>query len=386
MKVSIITVCMNSAATIEQTISSVLNQTYTDIEYIIIDGGSMDGTIDTIKKYESQISYWVSETDHGLYDAMNKGIKLASGEIIGIINSDDRYDLSTVDKVVKCFKETKTELVHGNRVEFSSLNNCVSIRAPQTEALPIYSILTYLHPTVFVKKVIYEKYGGFNCRYVVAADQDLILRFYMKGVRFCYLPEVLTYFRIGGISGRLKWRGVREQHRIVDAILNELSVENKVNCIEMENRRFEDARMAAVQKFIDKRLARKNFYQYKKFFLNEKRLIIFGTGFWGTYFYKWCTSQGLEVKYFVDNSTKRQNDNFFNLEIKHPQTLIKKDKNDIIIVAIKDGRAEIAQQLIQMNFCYDKDFLFHDEVLKEIYMQYILSNFSFIFKARKHES
>ena len=115
LKVSIITVVLNNVQHIENCINSVLNQTYGNIEYIIIDGGSTDGTIDLIKKYEKQISRWVSEPDRGIYDAMNKGIMKSSGDIIGILNSDDMYaDEKVIEKVVDCFLDTYTDTCYGD--------------------------------------------------------------------------------------------------------------------------------------------------------------------------------------------------------------------------------------------------------------------------------
>ena len=111
MKLSIITVSLNNKDTIEQTIRSVLSQTYNNVEYIVIDGGSTDGTVDIIKKYEDKISYWVSESDKGIYDAMNKGIRKATGDIVGILNADDFYvDENVLEKVVKCFEKEKDKL------------------------------------------------------------------------------------------------------------------------------------------------------------------------------------------------------------------------------------------------------------------------------------
>ena len=114
MKVSIITVVFNGIRTIEQTIKSVLNQSYKNIEYIIIDGGSTDGTLDIIRKYENYLSYIISEPDHGIYDAMNKGIQKSTGDIVGIINSDDWYEVNTVSQVVERFESFAVDLVYGD--------------------------------------------------------------------------------------------------------------------------------------------------------------------------------------------------------------------------------------------------------------------------------
>lgn len=385
MKVSIITVCLNSAATLEQTINSVLSQTYTNIEYIIIDGGSTDGTIDIIKKYESQISCWISEPDRGLYDAMNKGIERATGDIIGIINSDDWYELSTVEKVLACFCSTNADLVHGNRSEFSDADNTTYLRTPELRENYIFFTCAYLHPTVFVKSEIYKKYGAFNCKYKVCADYEFLLRLYAQGVRIHYLPEILTHFRVGGFSRKHGWKLVREMHHISRTALRSVNIKNKDWYVEEEKRRFMQTRKYRTEAFIDQRISKEGDRVYIKNALKKDRIIIFGTGFWGIYFYKWCTSQRLDVKCFVDNSARRQQESLNGIEINHPRVLDEKDKNEIIIIAVKDDKREIEQQLNHMGFCYGDDYLFYDEVLEKVRMQYMEAKFSFRCAAKRHK-
>ena len=200
-KISIITVSYNAVKTIEQTICSVVNQTYDNIEYIIIDGGSTDGTVDIIKKYESKIAYWVSEPDKGIYDAMNKGIKRSSGQIIGIINADDWYDVNTVRKVAEQFINSKIDIVHGDI--FTVLPNG-DIYAKYKPAKKIEDLIWHempiYHPTCFIRKNIYNRFGLFSIKYKIAADYELILRFYLKNVIFKYLEDDIAYFRLAGAS------------------------------------------------------------------------------------------------------------------------------------------------------------------------------------------
>ena len=195
--ISIITVVYNEVKTIEQTIQSVIQQPYQNKEYIIIDGGSTDGTVDLIKKYESFLSYWASERDNGIYDAMNKGIGLAKGELIGIINADDWYEENIFNTIAENYRETGSDhVIHGllrNFMEeefYSMVGN--SIRRLRYDMIQ--------HPTCFIPRKLYQTYGKYNSKYKYSADYDLILRFVNDGVKFSFIEKPIVNFRLGGIS------------------------------------------------------------------------------------------------------------------------------------------------------------------------------------------
>ena len=198
-RVSIITIVFNGEKYIEQAIQSVLQQTYPLIEYIIIDGGSKDGTLSIIKKYENRIYKWISEKDEGISDAFNKGIKLATGEIVGIINSDDWYEQEAVEKVVKSFP--------GNDIVFGDLRlwkNSAADFVLKGNREYLEKEMTINHPTVFVKRDCYEKFGLFSKNYKCAMDYELVTRFKANGCTFGYVPGVLANMRWEGISDT-KW-------------------------------------------------------------------------------------------------------------------------------------------------------------------------------------
>jgi glycosyltransferase len=207
MKVSIITVVYNNKNTIKDAIESVLNQTYKNIEYIIIDGGSTDGTVDIIKSYGDKIDKFISEKDNGIYDAMNKGLKLATGDIVGILNSDDFYASNDViERVVKEFIEKKVDSVYGDLVYVNAKNTDKIVRywksKPFKEGL-FQKGWHPAHPTFFVKKEIYDKYGVFNLNFKIAADYELMLRFLEKHkISSSYIPEVFVKMRVGGESNQ----------------------------------------------------------------------------------------------------------------------------------------------------------------------------------------
>lgn len=208
MKISIITASYNSAKTLRDTIESVLNQTYDNIEYIIIDGGSKDNTLDIVKEYESKFNgrlKWISEKDNGIYDAMNKGIGLASGEVVGILNSDDFYtDNNVVSEIIDCFESNNIDSLFANLyfVKQDDISKIVRV----WKSSPYYNNAFSKgwhpsHPTFYVKNEIYKKYGVFDLNFDVSADFELMLRFIEKyKISTYYLDRFTVKMRYGGES------------------------------------------------------------------------------------------------------------------------------------------------------------------------------------------
>jgi len=205
MKVSIITVCRNSETAIETAIQSVLNQDYKNIEYIIIDGKSTDKTISIIEKYKLRISKFVSEKDEGMYFAINKGIQLSTGDVIGILNADDFYsNEKIVSRIVKEFETKNSDCIYGDLQYVSQDNPLKIFRHWKSQSFDSKLFLKGWmppHPTFFVKKFCYEKFGLFNTTFSISADYELMLRFlYKNKITSSYIPEVLVKMRTGGIS------------------------------------------------------------------------------------------------------------------------------------------------------------------------------------------
>lgn len=225
LKISIITVSYNAAKTIEHTIRSVVNQTYENIEYIIIDGGSTDGTVDIIKKYEDKIAYWVSEPDKGIYDAMNKGISAATGDVIGILNSDDWYDDNTLEKVASCMEGISADGICGS-IRYSDENGN-SLMIPPVHSSPDLCVMqrgmSIAHPSVFVWNSFYKKYGLFSLDYPIAGDYELLLRALSMGANLIYSDSVYVNFRLGGASSQNSLQSVDDVKRA--------RIKNKVNLI-----------------------------------------------------------------------------------------------------------------------------------------------------------
>lgn len=201
--VSIITVTKNSAAHIEKTINSVLNQTFNNIEYIIIDGESNDDTLNIVRKYNDKIAYWLSEKDKNLYDAMNKGIKYCTGDIVGIVNSDDWLERDAVEAIVRVFLQNPSiDLVHGNLNARKENGDVECVLKPRLYKFAFYISLPFYHPTCFLTKKTYLQFGVFNIMYSIVADYELILRLEKNNVKMLYLDKVISNMSPSGISDK----------------------------------------------------------------------------------------------------------------------------------------------------------------------------------------
>lgn len=209
MKISIITVCLNSVGTIEDTIRSILSQDYEDIEYIIVDGGSSDGTLDILTKYQSRISRCISEPDSGIYDAMNKGIKLSSGDIVATLNADDVYaDETIVGQMVEFMQSNGLDAGYGDIVYIDQNNNDHITRfwkPGEYKRGAFYYGWVIPHPAFFCRKQVFERFGYFNDKLQIAADFELMLRFIEKHrIKVGYLPKVIVKMRAGGKANVLR--------------------------------------------------------------------------------------------------------------------------------------------------------------------------------------
>lgn len=207
VKVSIITPAFNSALTIRDTISSVLAQTYPNIEYIVVDGLSTDQTLLILNEYKERISLIISEPDKGLYDAMNKGIQASTGDIIGILNSDDFFTSNKViETIVRHFEKEDIDAIYGDVhfVDPSDLRKCVRYYSSAIFKPFLFRFgFMPAHPSFYVKRQCYEKFGVYALDYRIAADFDLLLRFlYMHKITSRYIKHDIVTMRTGGISTR----------------------------------------------------------------------------------------------------------------------------------------------------------------------------------------
>ena len=210
MKITIITVCYNRKGTIEKAIQSVLSQNYHDIEYIIIDGNSKDGTQEIIESYTDRISKYISEPDKGMYDAINKGFQLATGDVIGLMHSDDEfYDRKAISRIATRFEyDSNIEGVYGDGIYVSNdkeerlirdrIGGVFSLKRVKKGWLP-------LHPTVYLKKAVIDKHGLYNLDFKIASDTEFLLRYlYKHKINMSYIDAYIVKMRMGGMSTSLK--------------------------------------------------------------------------------------------------------------------------------------------------------------------------------------
>ncbi|MDI3545108.1 MAG: hypothetical protein PWP68_525 [Rikenellaceae bacterium] len=212
--ITVITVVYNGAKYLEETIQSVINQTYPNVEYIIIDGGSTDGTLDIIKKYEDYIDYWISEKDKGIYDAMNKGVMVAGGYLIAMLNVGDRYELDACTKIIKAvFKEPEIDGIYGDSVVYSDEGKILYRRIAENFDYVVKSMPAF-HPEIFIKNKVYKILGFYQTKYKVAADYEFLLRVFLSGFKFTKVNDVILHYRLGGFSGRNYINGKKEMIKI----------------------------------------------------------------------------------------------------------------------------------------------------------------------------
>lgn len=205
MKISIITITYNSAKTVQRALASVQEQTYPDIEHIIVDGASTDGTREIIEAYAAKHKNvrWVSEKDNGIYDALNKGIGMATGDVIGFLHSDDKlYSPDSIGQIAAAFQTSETDVVYGDlqycngqRVVRRWKSNDFHSRALKYGWMPP-------HPTVYVRSKVYQEVGLYDDGFYISADYDMILRIFTAGYQTRYIPEVLVSMETGGASNR----------------------------------------------------------------------------------------------------------------------------------------------------------------------------------------
>jgi glycosyltransferase involved in cell wall biosynthesis len=204
-RITLITVSYNSCKTISDTIGSVLRQSYPNIEYIIVDGASTDGTIDIIRSFGDKVSKFKSERDTGIYDALNKGISLATGEIIGILNSDDFfYDNNVIQKVAEAFSEGEIDAIYGD-VLFVDRNDITKVTRQYSSKYFNPAKFRYgfmpAHPSFYCKRKLFERFGYYKTDYKIGADFELLLRFMLiNHIKCRYLNMSMVYMRTGGAS------------------------------------------------------------------------------------------------------------------------------------------------------------------------------------------
>lgn len=374
MKITIITVCLNCENTIEKTIRSVINQDYDKLEYVVIDGGSLDGTVDIIRRYEKNFTYWVSEADQGIYDAMNKGIAKATGEIIAFLNSDDWYEENALAKVNSYFEQYNPMILTGrvNMLQKGNWTKYMNVQDDNKENLRMAMI--YRQPAMFVRREVFERLGGFNTRYKIAADFEWTLRVYDAGVKIMCVEDVFTNFSSTGISNTDTDCTIREAREIALGALKRCEKygaqeketwRRKINkCYDEQQARTDVMRIIRHQQIADYPKLKLSMLDY----FTELSYVVWGVGKIGNDIYDLLTQLGLDVRVFVDRKADNTTCFFHNQEVLSPQKLLFGDK---IIVASSEYEDEIAAQLDAMGFQKERDYILYSNVLSKLVETYI---------------
>ncbi len=360
LKVSIITVVYNMKETIERTINSVIQQDYKDIEYIIIDGGSTDGTQDIIKKYENHIANWVSEKDEGIYDAMNKGINCATGDIIGIINADDWYESGALREVVKKFEQTDADLIYGRVYR----ERCDGVRIEVNDNVDLNQLwynVVIAHPGLFVKKNVYEQIGEYLTKFKIAADYEFMLRAYTKGCTYEYLDCAVANYSVGGASTTNILQGRAEVLQI------NLMYRNRCPDQEWISKKIDENRNI-VERLRINHILQKNpsiIQQYLKNIDIDKDIYIWGAGIRGRKYVE-LLCEYLQIKGIVDNNKEIWGQEIANVPIINPNSIL---NNSAYVIITPKKSEEIVAQLKEYDNV-DMEWITIEEITKRAVDRY----------------
>lgn len=347
VKISVVTATFNSESVLETAVQSIIHQTYDNIEYIIVDGKSTDRTLDIVKKYESYIDYFVSESDAGIYNAFNKGISLSTGDVIYFLNSDDYfYNDSVLEKVAAKFNENPLlNFVYGNVLGLEEETDFSYKTGKFMTIQDFKSGQTYPHQGFFAKKELFLKYGNFDETYQIVADLEFMIKCFMDAEQISeYLNEFIAVFRLGGASNHYSSRqfAIDEAEQVLSKYFptNDCSKKSDIN--------------ALYRQWLEMLLLRKRGLGWILKQKNINKIAIFGAMKTGRYILEDCNKNEVQVLTFLDNNQSMQGELINGIEINSPYWLVNNNHSiDAVIIAIEGFREkEIIQQIL--NICPQK--------------------------------
>lgn len=350
MKISIIMAVYNAESTIEQALESVIKQSHKDTELIIIDGGSNDGTISVIEQYQDKIAYWSSEPDRGVYDAMNKGIQRASGDIIAFLNSDDWYEESALETVNHCFSDHSVDVVAG-KVNYFIKDKLFASGMPLYEGKDIHLEMIYNHQSMFVKKELFDAVGNFNTKYKITADYEWTLKAHNMGYKFMRIDHILTNFRLGGISSVQKYRGVYECKYIALSNMGDCNKESMSEKIHNSYAGISDTYIWTLYNLV----LEKDIDFVRSLFPIGNRYFIWGTGNVGEQCLQLFMWADIEIQGFID--TNKKNDYFHDYKVYFPDEIKGKERICVATCLYED---EISRQLFDLGYKKQEFVLFSE--------------------------
>ena len=357
LKVSIITISYNEVDHIEQTLLSVLNQDYDNIEYIVIDGGSTDGTVDIINKYKDRIAYFVSEKDKGIYNAMNKGLKHATGDVVGIINAGDWYAAdNVVSEAVGILSKNQIDIVcAGHNVVKDDVFNTVMLKKSFSD---MHCGMIAAHESHFIRKDIYDKFGFYDESFKIAADYELLLRMYTSGAKFYAVNSVWVNFRAGGISSTNHILCAEESNYVMAKYIDKAPDKNLVEKKMQE--RLINAKFQTLYKEAPDTVL---YILTQHSFCNAEKIVVWGCGVWGQKIYDLFNNFGLHIDYFIDSNENNHGKLFNNIKIKSPSFL--KEYKGVLFVAIINHDEELHNTIEVFNSSLLSNTYFVSELKKD---------------------
>lgn len=339
--ITIITVCLNAADYIEDTIKSVISQDYDEIEYIIIDGGSMDGTLSIIDKYYGHIDKIISEADAGIYDAMNKGIRLANGEFIGFLNAGDMYTEGALKALADRSKECDADIFYGD-VAIVDDDKKEYISYKDIDFEKYYLENPIIHQSIFVRSELQKKYS-FKIIYRVLADYHFFLNRYHEGYKFCYLDTCISLFRAGGVSSTDKLEVAIENR---DILFELISVHP-----ELQDKLYVLTENVFYTNMFELHLKHLPGYKgfVKKYLTDLKapyqKFVLFGAGRIADEIYPRI---GIDADYFIDNDGSKNGNDFHGAKVYSVDKIIE-ETNCIVIILNRRYALEMKKQIEDME-------------------------------------
>ncbi|MFB5085890.1 glycosyltransferase family 2 protein [Psychrobacillus sp. PGGUH221] len=343
-KISIITACYNAEKTIEQTIQSVITQTYDNIEYIIVDGASRDRTMEIVERYRKQIDIVISEQDQGIYDAFNKGLKVSTGDYIQYLNADDYLiNKNVIKEIIECAKADQYPLCfYGNIIIIDEITDFKRKSGKSLVLDDIQQGKMPPHPATFLKREILESLHGFNKIYSIAADLDLMIRVYSKYAdEFKYYPVEIVIFREGGISTHFNTSSKTNEE--TNLILKKYFGPNVGSTHELSNDIY-FKKWLEINYFWNSTIGK---YLFEK---NITTVYLFGSGLVANLIAKDFIDSGIKVKGFLDNDINRQGMELNGIKICNPQILLKEFEDvDSIIFAFEGNHNKVVENQIKSS-------------------------------------
>jgi Predicted glycosyltransferases len=357
MKLSVITVVYNGGKTIERTIESVIGQKDVEIDYIIVDGNSTDHTMDVVKKYGEYISYMVSEPDEGIYDAMNKGIGLVSGDIIAFLNSDDWYEKDMLRFVINAFeRDSEIDILCADARIVNEYGS--QIRKAELNRRMLFRQLPTSHQAIFATKEWFQKIGKFNTKYLVSADFEWVTRSIRSGARIELLPIPVVNFSSGGFSTQRAELCYKEIKEIAFQYYGNTSVESDMKRY-YEYREF-------IRSDGEKVWENENFFieRIQSYIPEGRDIYIFGAGKVGTECCKMLESFGYTVTGFVDNHIALDEEEYMAKRLLLPEDV--KAEESYVIIASSRYESDMGMQLERLGLYKGKDFCLYTDLREKL--------------------